>query len=180
METRSDRAQGQIRSAADVAHAAKSSAGELAGAAKEAAATRAQGFFDQGKHAASSQIGAFANALRNASNELEGQQEPLARAARSAADTIERFSQAIEQRDLRDALDTAQDYARRQPALFFGGAFLLGLAAARFLKASAERQRFSGEQRFAGERGGSYDPSYPTTAYPSQTATTGMGSTPSY
>jgi len=141
METRFDREAGQPPSAADIAEAAKSTAGELAGAAKDVAVTRVQGLFDSNKEAAISQIGAVAHALRNASSELEGRQEPLARAARRAADTIESFSQSIEQRDLSDVLESAQDYARRQPALFFGGAVLLGLAAARFLKASGERRR---------------------------------------
>jgi hypothetical protein len=161
METRFEREPSQPRSAADVAHAAKSTAGELAGTARDVATERVQGFFDSSKGAAVSQIGAVANALRNASSELEGRQEPLARAVRSAADSIERFSHAIEQRDLSDALHTAQDYARRQPALFFGGAFLLGLAAARFLKASAERQRQTGYS----ERGYS-ERSYPVSSYP--------------
>lgn len=165
MENRSERSQVR-RSAADVAEAAKNTAGELAGTAKDVATERVQGFFDQGKGAAVSQIGAVANALRNASSELEGQQEPLARAVRRAADTIENFSHSIEQRDFSGALESAQDYARRQPALFFGGALLLGLAAARFLKASAERKRPADPH--------DYEPSYPAHD------TTGMGSTASF
>jgi hypothetical protein len=31
-----------------------------------------------------------------------------------------------------------EDFARRQPALFIGGAFMLGLLGARFLKSSAQ------------------------------------------
>jgi hypothetical protein len=163
MEPRSDQKSGQSRSAAEIAEKAKQTAGELAGAAKDVAVTRAQGFVASNKEAAVSQIGAVANALRSVSTELEGRQEPLASAARRAADTIEGFSRALEQRDLSEALESAQDYARRQPALFFGGAFLLGLAAARFLKASAERQH----QRFEG----SYDASYPVS-----TGASAMGS----
>lgn len=153
MEPRTDRDYGQPQSAADIAEAAKNTAGELAGAAKDVAVTRVQGFFESNREAAISQIGAVAHALRSASSELAGRQESLAGAARRAADTIDSFSQVLEQRDLSDALASAQDYARRQPALFFGGAFLLGLAAARFLKASGERQRK--------QHGGDFDPSYP-------------------
>jgi hypothetical protein len=142
----------------DAAEAAKGAAGELAGAAKEAALSQARGFLDSNRHAAASQIGAMARALRNASSELEERQEPFARAASRAADNIERFSHALDSRDLTDALHAAQDYARRQPALFFGGAFLLGLAAARFLKASGERAR---PYRAYGTGDYDYDPIHP-------------------
>lgn len=160
--------------ASDVAEKAKSTAGDLAGAAKDVAATRVQGLFESNKQAAVSQIGAVANALRNVSQELEGRQDSLAQAARRAADTIDRFSHSIEQRDLSGALHTAQDYARRQPAIFFGGAFLLGLAAARFLKASAEHQHRA-------TAGGQYDVSYPAPTYRAGSESAGVGamSTPS-
>lgn len=149
------------RNTGDVAETAKSAAGDLAGAAKDAAFSQARGFFDSNRQTAASQIGAMAHALRNASAELEDRQEPLARAASRAADTIERFSRGLESRDLSDALHAAQDYARRQPALFFGGAFLLGIAAARFLKASGERAHPARDD---------YDPAYPVA--------TGFGSAP--
>jgi hypothetical protein len=155
MEPRHDR-QGGTR-AGEAAETAKSAAGEVAGAAKDVAVTRAQGLFESNKEAAVSKIGAVAHALRNASSELEGQQEPLARVARRAAERIESFSNSLEGRDLTDALESAQDYARRQPALFYGGAFLLGLAAARFLKASSERHRHGM---------GDYDPSFPVASGP--------------
>jgi hypothetical protein len=158
MEPRHERESGTTRPG-DVAQSAKGAAGEVAGAAKDVAVTRAQSLFDSNKQAAVSKIGAVAHALRNASSELEGQQEPLARVARQAAEKIEHFTQSLESRDLSSALESAQDYARREPALFYGGAFLLGLAAARFLKASSERQHGYGEgERY---RSGEYDPTYP-------------------
>jgi hypothetical protein len=40
-----------------------------------------------------------------------------------------------------DIFHTVQDYARRHPAPFLGGAFFLGLGLARFLKSSAARRR---------------------------------------
>ena len=41
--------------------------------------------------------------------------------------------------DLKTTVRDVENLARRQPALFFGGAFLLGLAAGRFLRSSAGR-----------------------------------------
>jgi hypothetical protein len=49
-------------------------------------------------------------------------------------------------------VDEVENFARRRPAMFLGGAFLLGLAATRFLKSS--RQSHSSEfehARYAGE-----------------------------
>ena len=43
----------------------------------------------------------------------------------------------------------AQRLARRQPALFVGGAFALGLLGARFLKSSSPEHRYAG---YSGER----------------------------
>jgi hypothetical protein len=48
-----------------------------------------------------------------------------------------------------DILVSVQDYARRHPATFLGGAFVLGLTVARFLKSSARRRPGRG----AGRRG---------------------------
>ena len=148
------------RQGAGLGETAKETASELTGAAKDVAVTRAQGLFDGNKRAAAEQIGAIANALRNVSSELEGRHEPLARAARRAADTVERFSHTIEERDLSQAFDVAQDYARRQPAVFFGGAFLLGLAAARFLKASGHHRGDEGRLSAGYEPARGYDPTY--------------------
>lgn len=50
---------------------------------------------------------------------------------------IERVTNYVENSDLRDIARDVETFARRQPALFIGGAFVLGLLAARFLKSSA-------------------------------------------
>lgn len=50
---------------------------------------------------------------------------------------IERVTSYVENSDLRDIARDVETFARRQPALFIGGAFVLGLLAARFLKSSA-------------------------------------------
>jgi hypothetical protein len=58
----------------------------------------------------------------------------LADRASNGAESLARYvSSATPQSVVRDT----ESLARRQPALFFGGAFLLGLAAGRFLKSSA-------------------------------------------
>ena len=45
----------------------------------------------------------------------------------------------IRQRGVADMFDDVSRFARRRPAVFIGGAFLIGLGIARFLKSSSER-----------------------------------------
>jgi hypothetical protein len=118
---------------------AKSAVREVSSAAREVARERAQGLFETNKAAACAGIHAFANALRAASYDMD--QGGLAQAAWRAAEKVEDFSRSLESRDVDAMIDAAQDYARRQPALFLGGAFAAGFALARFLKASSARRR---------------------------------------
>ena len=51
-----------------------------------------------------------------------------------AADQIDRFSGYLQNREPRQIMSDAENWARRNPALVLGGAFALGLLASRFLK----------------------------------------------
>jgi hypothetical protein len=53
-----------------------------------------------------------------------------------AADQVERFSRFLSARSADGLVRDVEDFARRNPAVFMGGCFVLGLAAARFFKAS--------------------------------------------
>ena len=138
---------------------AMESAREAAEAAGEVARAKAQTFFDTNKEALIANAEAVVGVLRSASGDLGSERAPLARFAGSAADRIESLCQGLEGRDLHGALDAVESYARREPALFLGGTFLAGLLAARFLKASGERQR--GAQEFRA-REWSPTPGYPS------------------
>jgi len=59
------------------------------------------------------------------------------------ADQVERAADYLRTRDVRNILSDAENYARRSPAVFLGGAFLLGLAASRFLKSSRPVDAFA-------------------------------------
>jgi uncharacterized protein YjbJ (UPF0337 family) len=52
------------------------------------------------------------------------------------AQRVEQISGYLEQKDLSEILRDTERFARRNPAIFIGGAMLLGFAAARFLKSS--------------------------------------------
>jgi hypothetical protein len=132
------------------------------GMIRQAATTRIS---DQ-KHKASEQIDHVAHALRQTTDSLRDQgRTAVADYARQAADQLERLSHRIDEKDLDELVEGMQRFARRQPALFVGAAFGVGLLGARFLKSSSER---SGRYTASG-------PQYPTsTAYPT-TGSMGTG-----
>lgn len=80
-----------------------------------------------------SQLG---QAMHRISGELETQQPAIASVADTAAQQAERIGSYLRSADVTDIVRSTEDFARRQPLLFLGGAFALGLVAARFIKAA--------------------------------------------
>ena len=62
------------------------------------------------------------------------------------ADRVESASSYLKQQDVGDFIHGLERYAKREPAIFIGGAVAVGVIAARFLKSSGERSRRSGRQ----------------------------------
>lgn len=96
---------------------------------------------DRQKDEAASELQKVAGAVRQLGEGLGGQdQGPIAHYAaeygRKAADGLDRLTDYIRQNDTRALVHEIASFGRRQPALLLGGAFLLGLAGARFLKSS--------------------------------------------
>ena len=98
---------------------------------------------DEQKNRAADGLGGIADVIRTAGNELRGENEALASYVDMASDQMRRFADQIRERGVADMMDDVSQFARRRPALFIGGAFLVGLGIARFLKSSAE----SGDDR---------------------------------
>jgi hypothetical protein len=120
--------------AAPVVEQAQQAAGQVADQARQQAANRVESQKDQ----AINVLAMLAQAVRQTSQELRGQEQPM------LADCVDRTAQSVEQmanylraRDVGALLDDTQSFARRNPALFLGGSFALGLLAARFFKSSA-------------------------------------------
>jgi hypothetical protein len=89
------------------------------------------------KDRATDGLGSLAQAVRKTSQPLrESNQDTIAGYVEQAADQIDRFSTRLRERDVQELVQDAQQLARRQPALFIGGAFALGLLTARFLKSA--------------------------------------------
>lgn len=77
-------------------------------------------------------------ALRQTGQHLREQdQEAMSGYAESAADAVERFSGYLSRRDVGQMIGEVEGFARRQPTLFLGSTFALGLLAGRFLKSSS-------------------------------------------
>ena len=123
-----------------VTHAAKGQAAEIGTAAKdmaEDATGRVKSAMNEQKTASADYLGTIAEAVQRAAGEFDGAVPQAAQYIRQAAGQIETVATAVRERDMRELLGEVQDFARRQPTLFFGGAVVLGFAALRFFKSSA-------------------------------------------
>lgn len=159
--------------AADVAGAVRESAGSAAGQVKKKAAdmTRAvtgtikeeaERLFDEQKGKAASKVTRYGKVIHQAAHALRAvKAEGLAEYVDSAGEKVEGLTDYLEERNLTQVLQDAGEVARRHPGMTIGGMFLTGLALARFLKASAERDESdenSGEaEEESGHRGSSRD-----------------------
>jgi vacuolar-type H+-ATPase subunit E/Vma4 len=98
------------------------------------------------KEEAANQINGIASAFRETGSTLREQDnEWIAGYADNMAEQMERFAGYLHDGDINRFLSDARDLARSKPEIFLGGAFTLGLVAARFLKSSSpsRNQRYS-------------------------------------
>lgn len=91
---------------------------------------------DRGLNAAASGAATMADSIRRVSLDMETDQPQLADFASTAADQAEALATYLRQTDMRQMIGNVENFARRQPLLFVGGAFLLGMATSRFIKAA--------------------------------------------
>lgn len=114
-----------------VAETAKAQAGAVWSDTKRQASTA----LEEQKRSAAGGIGELAKALRKAGKEIEGGQGgAVAGLTQNAADTLERLSGALRDRDLNSMVRDLEGFARSQPAVFLGAAVATGFLAMRFLK----------------------------------------------
>ena len=108
----------------------------------------------------------YTQALRVASEKLRSDEgNMLAGPAQKAADRLEGMSGYLREKQLPDVLDDLESYARRKPEVVFGGLFVVGLAAARFFKASRKRPR-RGPQTMANASTPQFSAAVPSSARP--------------
>lgn len=100
----------------------------------EEARDEARGFAVERRDIAASYVTDVAEALDTATQILnERGRARSARYVRRAAEELQQFGDRVNRQDVGRWLGEIEAFARTQPLLFFGGAFLLGYAAVRFL-----------------------------------------------
>jgi hypothetical protein len=138
------------------------------------AADRIHSEVDSRKDNAVGQARSVSSAIDRAAGEMDpNTPDWLKSALKQGAQKIQSFADNIEQKDSRELLRDAQDFARDNPGTFLTACAFAGFAAARILKAGGEQQ---GAQVSQGRQ--SNEPSYPgvplgTPSRPQTAKTTG-------
>jgi len=146
--------------AAGVVGQAKDATAGVVGQAQEAV----QPQIESQKDKAVGQLGGLAEAVRQTGRQLhERNQHGLAGVIEQSARRVDRLASYLDQRDLGQLVDDVEQYSRREPAMFIGGALALGFIASRFLKSSRERAYQNQYQ----SRGSDYS-AYRSSAYSNQ------------
>jgi hypothetical protein len=158
----------------DTASGILDKAKEAASGTYDAVATQATSKIEEHKGELSSGLRTLADTFRKTGTDLKQtpQSTPLtdvtARYSGTAANQIEKVASYFERKDLKAMMRDTEAFARRNPAIFLGAAFALGMVAARFLKSSAPDDRTS-------MGSGSINSSMPTALPPA--GSTGAGAT---
>ena len=125
---------------------------ETASGTYDAVATQATTKIEERKGELSIGLRTLADTFRRTGIDLRAtpQSTPLtdftSRYTGAAANQIEKLANYFERKNLRAMMRDTEDFARRNPAIFLGAAFGLGLVAARFLKSSPPAKTSIGSQ----------------------------------
>lgn len=132
--------------AADVLSQAKETTGKVASQALGQVQEKATSQIDKQKSNLAQGLGSVAGSIRQMGDSLKdsGEQSGVvkltAQYGSSLADQVEQLSSYLDRKEVGELVRDVEYFARRNPALFIGGAFALGLLGARFLKSSSPHQ----------------------------------------
>ncbi len=132
---------------------------ELASEAHTTATEQVETRLASGMKGAAGTLGSVAESLRTSGQQLrEKDQSGVSRYADRAADKIEELSHFLESADAGDVVARVESFARREPAMFIGGAIAIGFLGARFLKSSRRdrQQGTSSRPQFSSSMPASY------------------------
>ena len=136
---------------------------ETAGQAYEAVTEKATTTLDQRKMTLTSGLTTVADSVRQVSQNLgsskteSGLAEAAAKYTDTAAQKLQDVAGYFENRNVRDMARDLEGFARRNPAMFLGAAFGLGILAARFFKSTPTRYNEAGGGREFPTSGGTMD-----------------------
>ncbi|MGI8640314.1 MAG: hypothetical protein ACR2MG_10165 [Pyrinomonadaceae bacterium] len=145
---------GDTQAVKDIYNQAKDSAGEVAGKAYDAATEKATSKIGEQKANLAQGLSSVADNIRQMGGSLRGAEQPhgiaevTAKYSDTLADKVEQFSGYLDKKDLSEMKSDIEDFAHRNPALFLGGAFALGILAARFLKSGNSNQALMRRPRY--------------------------------
>ena len=127
----------------------KQSASQVTEQAKQTATSQIATRKDQ----AAQGLSAVSSSVRQMGDNLRQNEQTsgYAQYVTQAADQIDRFSGYLQNHEPRQLVSDAESWARRNPALFLGGAFALGLLASRFLKSGMGGQSQSSRSWQSGQ-----------------------------
>jgi len=113
---------------------AQEKVGEVADKVKEQASSQ----ISSQKDKAAEGLGNVADAIRQTGEQLRQNEQvaPVAQYADQLAQGVEMVSNYLRSKSLPDIVGEIERFARREPALFLGGALTVGLLAGRFLRSS--------------------------------------------
>ena len=107
-------------------------------------------------------LSTVAQSLLSSSQQLRDQQNPATGLLEQAAGKLEQAAQSLESADMDTVVRRTESWARRNPALFLAGAFLVGVAGARFLRSSSRNTSANQGMSGTSSGGGFSDRQVPT------------------
>jgi hypothetical protein len=123
---------------------------------------RASSSLGESKGQIADQFGTIADALRRTTEHLRSEdQQRIAGLTETVARQVDQVANYLRGKDARAMRADLENLARRQPAIMLGGALVLGLIGARFLKSSQRDRRIRDSRTYGrGQRSGNggYDP----------------------
>ncbi|NND91652.1 MAG: hypothetical protein HKN42_12395 [Granulosicoccus sp.] len=107
---------------------------------RDTAHATARDQFQKGKEVVDENVEVLSSAIEDAADRLTRDEHPLASYADELSSQLGRLSTTIQNSSLDDVASRAHRLARDNPGLFMLGSIALGIAAARFAKASDDRE----------------------------------------
>ena len=135
-----------LKSATEIGKSLLEQAKETAGQAYDSVSEKAVTKLDEQKSSLSGGLASVADSVRKVGENLKGGEATdtvskyTAEYSDAAAQKIEQVANYFERKDVKAMYRDVENFARSNPAIFVGGAFALGLIAARFLKSSSPKQ----------------------------------------
>lgn len=120
-----------------VAQRAKEGVSDTASSLAADARTRVKSLIGEKVASGAELIGHVAESTRRAADNLDPNAPQLSGILRDAGARLEEFSQTVRHKSVDELVETATQYARRQPALLFGAAAVAGFALVRLFKAGS-------------------------------------------